>query len=239
VIRKIARTVLSEPSKAQIRRLHGKSSEDFARFAIRKVRQSQRARSASKRFRSSHNVWGRLAEVPAVRYSVLSDPVAARSLLDSAKGQELIAGRSTTSETPTANQFLALLANQPERIAEFCEREDVRAALRSSGVTTRVGTDWVRVALSINDRRVVDLLADIAGEGVATLFENQNFARALVEHLSNPVNDYAKLRALLESINRFDSLALHEALPQTAAQQPRINGFGNLSAMHSTSYGLS
>jgi hypothetical protein len=216
MIRKIASKILSEPAKKQIRRAKGKSAEDVARFAVRSARRKRQERDAGNRFRSSYNVFGRLAEVPAVRYSVLSDPVAARTLLDSPKGQELIASRSIPATTPMSSQFLGLLANQPERIAEFLERPDIRIAMRQTGVSTRVGTDWIRVALDLNDRRAVDLLTDIAGGGVQTLLSSQNFVRCLVAHLADSSTNYSALQALLESVNRFDPLALHSALPQTS-----------------------
>ncbi len=228
VIRKIASKVLSESAKQHIRRVKGKSVEDVARFAVRSARQKRQEREAGNRFRSSYNVFGRLAEVPAVRYSVLSDPVAARTLLDSPKGQELIAGRSTPATTPMSSQFLGLLANQPERIAEFLERPDIRTAMRQTGVSTRVGTDWVRVALDLNDRRAVDLLTDIAGGGVQTLLASQNFVRSLVAHLADSSTNYSALQSLLESVHRYDPLALHSALPQTTTGGSGADGSAHL-----------
>jgi hypothetical protein len=221
MIRKIAGKVLSEPAKQQLRRAQGKSPTDVARFAVRKVRRKRQARAAANRFRSSYNVFGRLAEVPAVRYSVLSDPAAARTLLDSPKGQELIASRSTPATTPMSSQFLGLLANQPERIAEFLERPDIRNAVRQSGVSNRVGTDWIRVALDLNDRRAVDILTDIAGDGVQTLMSNQQFVRRLLEYLADPSSNYGPLQMLLESLHRFDPMAIPAALPQS------VYGYGS------------
>jgi hypothetical protein len=153
----------------------------------------------------------RLAENPAVKYSVLSDPNALELILNSEKGRELVRLAAPATTEPSVSQFLALLANQPDRLAELLERSDVQDALLATGVGERVDFTWLLDALRLGDPRAHDLLIDVAGEGVASLLDDQNFRIRLIRGLLDSSNGPARLAGFLEDFERTAPHALAAA----------------------------
>ncbi len=153
----------------------------------------------------------RLAEKPAVKYSVLSDPRALELILNSEKGRELVRLASPSAAEPDVSQFLSLLANQPERLAEFLERDDVRSALLSSGVSIRTNLGWLVDLLQLGDPRTHDLLIDIATENASAILDDQRYRRSLFAGLVDPSVGPERLVGFLADLERSAPGALHAA----------------------------
>jgi hypothetical protein len=166
-----------------------------------------------RRFRSPSTTLTRMASHPAVVYALLSDPHALDRIIGSDKAQQILWSRTSTDE-PGVEHVLALLADQPERLAELLGDPEVQDKLIATGLTLRADLGWLRQAAAVVDPRVVDVLLDDPSTPEALMLEGPKRSM-LVEYLASPRNRSARLRALLDDIDARAPGTVQRAVGET------------------------
>lgn len=207
MLRRLASRFLSQPTKDRLK-LTARTSVDKAPPVVRSTISSYRS---WRRYRSPSTVFSKIATHPAVVYGLLSDPRAVEKLISTDKAQHILWSRHSSDE-PGVEHVLALLAQQPDRLAGLLADREVQDKLFQTGLMFRSDLEWSSRAAALGDPRVVDSLLDkvtpeqlmLAGPG-RTL---------LVEYLAEPKNQSARLRALLTDVERRRPGSIAGALPQ-------------------------